>query len=188
MSCVRMRVHVRLLVRVRVRVCPYVFVCVRVGPYVFACVRMCSRVSVCVSVCVCPYVSACVRMCSRPKARMCLSTYLVHLFQAALLSTMSEHLTAEVFIRTRSGGELFQLARLKASTNTRELCIRELLYADDAAIVAHTLEDTREICKPFEQAANLFGLTTNTPKTDTLNNLHPDKPQSIHMFKSTACH
>ena len=37
------------------------------------------------------------------------------------------------------------LARLKASTTTREFCIRELLYVDDAAIVAHTLEDTREI-------------------------------------------
>ena len=42
------------------------------------------------------------------------------------------------------------MARLKASTKTRELCIRELLFADDAAIVAHTLEDIREICKQFD--------------------------------------
>ena len=51
---------------------------------------------------------------------------------------------------------LFKLARLKASTKTRELCIRELLFADDAAIVAHTLEDVTEICKQFEQAATMF--------------------------------
>ena len=62
----------------------------------------------------------------------------------------------------------FKLARLKASTTTRELCIRELLFADDAATVAHTLEDIREICKQFEQAATMFGLTINTKKTVTL--------------------
>ena len=41
------------------------------------------------------------------------------LFLAALLSTVSEHLSTGVFIRTRSDGKLFKLARLKASTNTR---------------------------------------------------------------------
>ena len=84
------------------------------------------------------------------------------------LATVSEHLSTGVFIRTRSDGKLFKLARLKASTKTRELCIRELLFADDAAIVAHTLEDIREICKQFEQAATMFGLTINRKKTVTL--------------------
>ena len=59
------------------------------------------------------------------------------------------------------------MARVKASTKTRELCIRELLFIDAAAIVAYTLEDTRDICKQFEQAATLFGLTINTKKTVT---------------------
>jgi hypothetical protein len=84
------------------------------------------------------------------------------------LATVSEHLSTGVFIRTRSDGKLFKLARLKASTKNRELCIRELLFADDAAIVAHTLEDIRELCKLFEQAATMFGLTINTKKTVTL--------------------
>ena len=81
---------------------------------------------------------------------------------------MSEHLSTGVFIRTRSDGTLFHLARLKASTKTRELCIRELLFANDAAIVSHTLKDTRKICKQFEQVAIMFGLTINTKKTATL--------------------
>ena len=34
--------------------------------------------------------------------------------------------------------------------------ISEILFADAAAIVAHTLEDTTDICKKFEQAATLF--------------------------------
>ena len=94
---------------------------------------------------------------------------------ATLLSTVYEHLIARVFIRTRSDGKLFKLARLKASTKTRELYIRELLFGDDAAIVAHTLEDIREICKQFEQAATLFGLTINTKKTLTLYQPTPDQ-------------
>ena len=39
------------------------------------------------------------------------------LFLAALLFTVSEHLSTGIFIRTRSDGKLFKLARLKASTN-----------------------------------------------------------------------
>ena len=88
---------------------------------------------------------------------MCLGTYLVH----------------SLFIRTRSDGQLFKLARPKASTKTREHCIRELLFAGDAAIVAHTLEDIREIGEQFEQAATLYGLTINTKKIVTLYQLPP---------------
>ena len=66
-----------------------------------------------------------------------LAPTLFTLFLAALLCTVSEHLSAGVVIPTRSDGKLFKLARLKASTKTRELCIRELLFADDAAIVAN---------------------------------------------------
>ena len=54
-----------------------------------------------------------------------LALTLFTLFMAALLSTLSEHLSTGVFICTRSDGKLFKLARLKASTKTRELCIRE---------------------------------------------------------------
>ena len=97
-----------------------------------------------------------------------LAPFLFTLFLAALLSTMSEHLSTGVFIRTRSDGKIFKLARQKASTTTRKLCIREILYADDTNIVAHTLEHIREICKQYELAATLFGLTINTKKTVAL--------------------
>ena len=94
--------------------------------------------------------------------------FLFTLFLAALLPTVSDHLSAGVFIRTRSDGKLFKLARPTASATNRQLCIRELLFADAAAIVVHTLEDTREMCKQFVQAVTLFGLTINTKTTVTL--------------------
>ena len=101
-----------------------------------------------------------------------LAPTLYTLFLAALLSTESEHFSAAVLTRTRSDGKLFHLARLKASTTNRELCNRELLFADDAAIVAHTLEDTKDICKQFEQTA---ALTINTKKCVTLYQPPPDQ-------------
>ena len=57
----------------------------------------------------------------------------------------------DVFIHTRSDRQLFNLARLRVNTKTCELCIRELPFADDATVVAHTLEDIKEICKYYEQ-------------------------------------
>ena len=58
----------------------------------------------------------------------------LELFLTALLSTVSEYISAGVFIRTRSDGTVFKLANLKASTQSRELCIPELVCAYAAAI------------------------------------------------------
>ena len=41
-------------------------------------------------------------------------------------------------LHTRSTGGLFNLSRLRAKTKTKRVLIRELLYADDAALVAHS--------------------------------------------------
>ena len=50
-----------------------------------------------------------------------------------------------VYLHTRSDGMLFNLARLKAKTKIRKTVIRDMLFADDAALVSHTeqqLQDT----------------------------------------------
>ena len=57
------------------------------------------------------------------------------------------------------------MARLMERTKTRELSIRELLFTDDAAIVAHIIDYTTE---QFEQAATLFGHTISIKKTVSL--------------------
>ena len=81
---------------------------------------------------------------------------------------MNINLAKGVFIRTRLDGKLFNLARLKASSKTREVCIRELLFADDSALVANSLEDIQEITHRFAAAASQFGLKINTNKTELL--------------------
>ena len=45
---------------------------------------------------------------------------------------------------SRTDGRLFNLARLKAKTKVMKLCVRELLYAEDAALVETRLEKFKQ--------------------------------------------
>ena len=45
--------------------------------------------------------------------------------------------TEGVYLHTRSDGRLFNLARLKLKRKVKMITIRDLLFADDAALVAH---------------------------------------------------
>lgn len=62
--------------------------------------------------------------------------------------------TERVYLHTKSDGRLFNLARLKAKTKVREVIIRDLLFADDAAITSHTEQQLQLIKDRFSQACN----------------------------------
>ena len=65
------------------------------------------------------------------------------LFLTVVLTILHRETQEEVFIRTRTDGQLFNLARLRARTKTRQELIRELLFADDTTLVAHTQAHTK---------------------------------------------
>ena len=46
-----------------------------------------------------------------------------------------------IYLHTRSDGRLFNLAGLRAKTKVREALIRDMLFADDAAISSHTQQE-----------------------------------------------
>ena len=50
-------------------------------------------------------------------------------------------LLKHAFDKTTAYGTLFTLARLRAKTKVRKLLIREMLFADDAAVATHIQED-----------------------------------------------
>lgn len=73
-----------------------------------------------------------------------------------------------VYIHSRSDGSLFNLARLRAKTKVRKVLIREMLFADDAALTAHTEAGLQELIDCFAAACKEFGLTISIKKTNVL--------------------
>ena len=74
-----------------------------------------------------------------------------------LLKHAFDTTTEGFYLRTRSDGRLFNLARLRAKTKIREVLIRDMLFADDAAVVAHTQEELQSLMDCFSQACKDFG-------------------------------
>lgn len=79
---------------------------------------------------------------------------------------MRTNLHEGIFIRTRTGGKLFNLVRLLASSKIKETCVRERLFANQSALVAYSMEDMQHIVDQYSCAVNMFGLNSNTSKTE----------------------
>ena len=47
----------------------------------------------------------------------------------------------EIYLRTTTDGKLFSLSRLRAKTKVQLRCLRDFLFADHAAVTAHSAED-----------------------------------------------
>ncbi|KAL0153663.1 hypothetical protein M9458_051028 [Cirrhinus mrigala] len=105
-----------------------------------------------------------------------------------------------VYIRYRLDGSLFNLRRLQAHTKTLDQLIRELLFADDAALLAHTERALQRITSCFTDAAQLFGLEVSLKKTVVLHqpaqkeDHHPPhitigeiELKSVHQFTYLGC-
>ncbi len=72
-----------------------------------------------------------------------------------------------VFIHTRSDGNLFNLERLR-KTKVRRVLIREMLFADDAALTAHTKDALQCLISSFARASDEFGLTISLKKSNVM--------------------
>ncbi|XP_067895355.1 uncharacterized protein [Heterodontus francisci] len=78
-----------------------------------------------------------------------LAPMLFGIFFSLLLSHAFKSSEEGIFLHTRSGGRLFNLACLRAKTKVRKVLIRELRFADDAALTSHTevsAESHRQVC------------------------------------------
>ena len=93
-------------------------------------------------------------------------------FFGLLLKYALDTTTEGIYFRTRSDGRLFNLARIRAKTKVRKFLIRDMLFADDAAVVAHTQEELQSLMDCFSQACKDFGLTISLKKTNVLDRTH----------------
>ena len=73
-----------------------------------------------------------------------------------------------IFLHTRSDGNLFNLARLRAKSKVISVLIRELLFADDAALAAHSEQALQRLITCFADACREFGLTISLKKTEVM--------------------
>ena len=105
-----------------------------------------------------------------------LAPTLFGIFFCLLLKFAFERSIEGVHLHTRSDGKLFNLARLRAKTKVRTVLIREMLFADDAALSSHTEEDLQRLMDRFSHACREFGLTISIKKTNVMGQDVPSPP------------
>ena len=97
-----------------------------------------------------------------------LAPTLFGIYFAALLRWAFMDTADGIYIRTRLDGSLFNLQRLRSKKYTIEAMIRDLLFADDAALTAHREQDLQRIMNSLATACDLFSLTISIKKTEVL--------------------
>ena len=97
-----------------------------------------------------------------------LAPLLFNIFYAAMLLDAFKDSSTGIDLLYRTDGGIFNLQRLRAKSKVISLLARDLLYADDCALAAHTLEDIQAITDTFAKAASRFGLTISIKKTEVL--------------------
>ena len=85
-----------------------------------------------------------------------LAPTLFGIYFAALLRWAFMDTADGIYIRTRLDGSLFNLQRLRSKKYTIEAMIRDLLFADDAALTAHREEDLQRIMDSLATACDFF--------------------------------
>lgn len=94
-----------------------------------------------------------------------LAPTLFGIFFSLLLDHAFKSAIDGVYLCTRSDGGLFNLARLRAKTKVRKILVRELLFADDAALTSHSELGLQRLIDRFASACKEFGLTISIKKT-----------------------
>ena len=70
-----------------------------------------------------------------------------------------------VYIQMCTTENIFNLQRMLANPKTTELHVRDLLFADACALIAHSITEIKIITDSFARAARRFGLTNSLRKT-----------------------
>ena len=89
-------------------------------------------------------------------------------FFSVLLKYAFGSATEGIYLRTRSDGKLFNLARLRAKTKVTIKRSRDFLFADDAAVATHSEEELQMLIDRFASACREFGLTISQKKTQVM--------------------
>ena len=114
------------------------------------------------------------------------------IFFSLLLKHAFKSSTEGVYLHSRSDGHLSNISRLRAKSKTRTVNIRDLLYADDAALVSHSEDELQRLLDRFSNSCDQFGLTISLKKTQVMGQATPAQPllkingenlEVVHQFQ-----
>ena len=74
------------------------------------------------------------------------------IFLLAMLDEAFRDMGDGVYIQPRQSADLFKVAHFRAKTKTTRVLMRQLLFADDSALVAHSAEEMQKIVDAFSVA------------------------------------
>lgn len=97
-----------------------------------------------------------------------LAPTLFSLFLTATLTHAFNDCNKGVLIQSRPNADLFNVNQFKSTRKTKGILVRELMFADDTAFIAHSFDDAQEIVTRFSDAAKAFGLKINIKKTEMM--------------------
>ena len=103
------------------------------------------------------------------------------IFLSMVLSNAFTDSTPEVWIKSRSGANLFNTSQLKSVRNTRDIPLCMLTFADDTTFKAHNLQDAQKIISNFLESVKAFGLKINPQKTEVM---YQPSPGSHDIFQN----
>jgi len=90
-------------------------------------------------------------------------------FFAMMLLAASKNCNLGMPIQSRADRSVFNLRRLQVCKKTIPALFRDLLYADDCTLLAHTLHDAQQVFDRFWTTVAHFGLTVSLKKTEVIN-------------------
>ena len=105
---------------------------------------------------------------SRVKQGCVLAPTCFGIFFSLVLSYAFGTASDGIYLHTRHDGKLFNLKRLRAKTKVTCVLIREMLFADDAALVRHTQEGLQCFMDRRSKACKEFTLTISIKKTEVM--------------------
>ena len=73
-----------------------------------------------------------------------------------------------ILLHTRSNGKLFNQARLRAKTKVHRGMIRDLIFADDVALVKHSERELKSLLGRLASACAAFSLAISLTKTKVM--------------------
>lgn len=91
------------------------------------------------------------------------------------------------YLHSRSDGKLFNAACLRAKTKVREILVRNILFADDAAVATHSQDQLQSLMDRFSLACKDFGLILSLKKTNVMGQGTDDQPRiSVDNYEHEA--